>query len=117
MAVLATTDVRWSNQDKPLRLFPPRVGPFPPVLENPPPKPLELKFIMESTDLDLEVRGWLCIGAYRLAAMSMAEAAICNLQSTRNAATRMDFRCHLSQPWSACPHQRECLASMRSSAC
>lgn len=52
-------DTRVGPQDKPLRLFPPRVGPFPPVLENPPPKPLEVKLIAEpTTDHDLKVSAY-----------------------------------------------------------
>ena len=40
----------------PLKLFPPKVGDFPPVLANPPPRPLVLKLITEvASDADLKV--------------------------------------------------------------
>jgi hypothetical protein len=47
--------VWWQNA--PLRLFPPKVGNFPPVLANPPPKPLSLKLIVDvHADVDMKVR-------------------------------------------------------------
>ena len=45
-------------QNAPLRLFPPKVGPFPPILADPPRKPLALKLIDGASD-DVDMK--LCI--------------------------------------------------------
>lgn len=46
-------------QNAPLRLFPPKVGPFPPILAEPPRKPLELKLMDGAADdVDLKVCTW-----------------------------------------------------------
>ena len=45
-------------QNAPLRLFPPKVGPFPPILADPPRKPLALKLIDGASD-DVDIK--LCI--------------------------------------------------------